>query len=109
VSTSRRALGALTDRTPLRLRHVVALVVMAQLADVVTTVRALAAGHAEQNPLNEWVLRAHGSLGLLACKGVAVLVIVAALTRIPTRLAHATGLATVVATTLVALSNARFA
>ena len=52
---------------------------MAQLADVVTTVHALAAGNVEQNPLNEWVLRNYGSFGLLAGKGLAVLVIVAAL------------------------------
>jgi hypothetical protein len=91
------------------LRHVAALVVMAQLADVVTTVHALAAGNVEQNPLNEWVLRSYGSFGLLAGKGLAVLVIVAALTRIPARLAHATGLVTVIATTIAALSNARFA
>jgi hypothetical protein len=109
VFTPRRTLGALTNRTPLRLRHIVALVVMAQLADVVTTVHALAAGNVEQNPLNEWVLHDHGSLGLLAAKGLAVVVIVAALTRIPRRLAHATGLATVIATTIAALSNARFA
>ena len=107
--STRRTLGAITKRDPLRLRHVVALVVMAQLADVVTTVHALAAGNVEQNPLNEWVLRNYGSFGLLAGKGLAVLVIVAALMRVPARLAHAAGLLTVIATTTAALSNARFA
>jgi hypothetical protein len=109
VSTSDRTLGVLTDEHPLRLRHVVALVVMAQLADAVTTVHAVAAGNVEQNPLNDWVLRNHGSFGFFAGKGLAVLVIVAALARIPTRLARVTGLLTVVFTTAAALSNARFA
>jgi hypothetical protein len=109
VLTTRRYVGAPPSRNGLRLRHVVALLVMAQLADVVTTVHALAAGNVERNPLNEWVLHHYGSVGFIVGKGLAVLVIVAALTRIPSRLAHATGLLTVVATTTAALSNARFA
>jgi hypothetical protein len=81
---------------------------MAQLADVVTTVRAIAAGHAEQNPLNDWVLQRHGALGLLGVKGLAGLVIVVALARIPVNWALGAGLATVALTTMAALSNARF-
>jgi uncharacterized protein DUF5658 len=92
----------------LGLRHLVALIVMAQLADVVTTVRAVAAGHAEQNPLNDWVLHRHGTLGLLGVKSAAAFVIVLALARIPVRWARSAGLATVALTTVAALSNARF-
>ena len=82
---------------------------MAQLADVITTIHALAAGNAEQNPLNRWVLRSHGAVGLLGVKGVAALVIVVALTRIPAVWARSAGLVTVAVTTVAALSNARFA
>ena len=82
---------------------------MAQLADVVTTIHAIGAGNAEQNPLNRWVLRAHGAVGLLGVKGVAALVIVVALARIPIGWAQRAGLATVAVTTMAALSNARFA
>jgi hypothetical protein len=93
----------------LGLRHLVALIVMAQLADVVTTVRAVGAGHAEQNPLNDWVIARHGAAGLLGVKGAAALVIVFALSRIPVNWARGAGLAAVTLTTLAALSNARFA
>jgi hypothetical protein len=82
---------------------------MAQLADAVTTVHALAAGNAEQNPLNEWVLRSHGAVGLVGIKGIAALVIVVALTRIPAGWARGAGLVTVAVTTMAALSNVRFA
>jgi len=81
---------------------------MAQLADAVTTVHALAAGNAEQNPLNEWVLRYHGAVGLLGIKGAAALVIVVALVRMPAGWARGAGLVTVAVTTVAALSNARF-
>ena len=82
---------------------------MAQLADLVTTIHALAAGNAEQNPLNRWVLRSHGAVGLLGLKGVAAIVIVVALTRMPVGWARGAGLMTVAVTTMAALSNARFA
>ena len=82
---------------------------MAQLADVVTTVHALAAGNAEQNPLNRWVLRWHGAVGLLGMKGIAAVVIVVALARIPAGWARGAGLVSVAVTTMAALSNARFA
>jgi hypothetical protein len=82
---------------------------MAQLADLVTTIHALAAGNAEQNPLNRWVLQSHGTVGLLAIKGAAASVIVVALARIPARWARGAGLVTVAVTTMAALSNARFA
>jgi len=81
---------------------------MAQLADAVTTVHALAAGNAEQNPLYRWVLRDHGAVGLLGIKGIAALVIVVALTRMPVGWARSAGLVTVAVTTMAALSNARF-
>jgi hypothetical protein len=100
--------GEQVGRRGLGLRHLVALIVMAELADVVTTVRAVAAGYAEQNPLNDWVLQHHGALGLLGVKGVAGIVIVVALTRIPVNWARGAGLATVTLTTMAALSNARF-
>ena len=95
-------------RRGLGLRHLVALIVMAQLADVVTTVRAMTAGYAEQNPLNHWVLQRHGALGLLGLKGIAAFVIVVALARIPVNWARGAGLVTVALTTMAALSNARF-
>jgi hypothetical protein len=95
-------------RQGLGLRHLIALVVMAQLADVVTTVHAVTAGHAERNPLTDWVLQRHGALGLLGVKGLAAGVIVVALARIPVRWARSAGLATVTLTTMAALSNARF-
>ena len=82
---------------------------MAQLADLVTTIHALAAGNAEQNPLNRWVLRSHGPVGLLGLKGVAAIVIVVALARMPVGWARGAGLMTVAVTTMAALSNARFA
>jgi hypothetical protein len=92
----------------LGLRHLVALIVMAQLADVVTTVHAVASGHAEQNPLNQWAIARHGAAGLVGVKTIAAFVIVLALTRIPVRWARGAGLATVALTTVAALSNTRF-
>jgi hypothetical protein len=85
-----------------QLRRVLLVAVVVQLLDAFTTAAGLHVGMSERNPFTVSVLRAYGSAGLLLQKTMVDCLLLAAMAKLPRRLAMlSVGVVTVVTATVV--------
>jgi uncharacterized protein DUF5658 len=89
----------------LLLRRVLVVATVAQLLDAFTTAAGLRLGLSERNPFTVSVLRAYGSAGLLLQKLLVVCLLLAAMAKLPRRVAVVSVCSVTLVTAVVVVAN----